>query len=217
MHDADKAAIAREGWDLCAALHLACAFDGAKDRLRLVDRLLVLEFRNRVGHDTRAGLYIALAVYGEHGTDRDAGIKIAGEVGVEHCSAIGATAGGLELFDDLHGPYLGRTAQGAGREAGAQGIHRAQIGTKTAFDRTHDVHHVRVAFDEHELVDLHTAELTDAADIIAAKIDEHHVLGALFLVVHHLVGESLVFFLGCAAGACAGDGPVLHFALVDAH
>jgi hypothetical protein len=79
------------------------------------------------------------------------------------------------------------------------------------------VHHVRVALDEHQLVDLHAAELAHAAHVVAAQVDQHHVLGALLFVVQHLLGQRVVFGLGCAARARSGDGPVLHLALMHAH
>ena len=78
------------------------------------------------------------------------------------------------------------------------------------------MHDVRVALDKHQLVDLDGAEVADAADVVAAQVDQHDVLGALFFVVHHLGFESEVGGLVCAAGAGAGDGPVLDFAVVHA-
>ena len=79
------------------------------------------------------------------------------------------------------------------------------------------MHNVRVALDEHEAVDFDAAELAYAAYVVAAQVDQHHVFGALFLVVHHFVGESLVFFLGGSAGAGSGNGAVLNFAFVYAN
>ncbi len=79
------------------------------------------------------------------------------------------------------------------------------------------MHDVGVTLDEHEPVHLDRAELADAAHVVAAQIDQHHVLGALLFVVDHLIGECLVFILGCAARAGSGDGPVLDLALMDAH
>ena len=117
-------------------------------------RLLVFEFGDGVGDDAGAGLYGAFAADGEHGADGDAGIEVAGEVGVEDCAAVSAAAGGLELLDDLHGADLGRAGERAGREAGAEGVDGGEVGTELALDRADDVHDVRVALDEHELVDL---------------------------------------------------------------
>jgi len=107
--------------------------------------------------------------------------------------------------------------QRAGREAGAQSIDGGQLRSETAFDRAHDVHHVRVALDEHQAVDLDAAELAHAAHIVAAEVDQHHVLGALLLVVHHLIGRAP----GLPSLWLRADGfrrwAVLHLALVHAH
>ena len=111
---------------------------------------------------------------------------------------------------------LGAPLRGAGGETGAQGIDCGEFGLEAAFDGADDVHDVRVALDEHQAVDFDGAELAYAADVVAAEVDEHHVFGALFFVVQHLVGQRLVFLLVGAARAGSGDGAVLDLALVDA-
>ena len=69
--------------------------------------------------------------------------------------------------------------------------------------------HVGVALDGHELVDFDAADGGDAADIVAAQIDQHDVLGA-FLRVREQVGFQLAFFFRRgAAPARAGDGAEL--------
>ena len=78
------------------------------------------------------------------------------------------------------------------------------------------MHDVRVALDEHELLDFDAAEAADAAHVVATEVDQHHVLGALLFVVHHLFGKGVVLGFGCAARARAGDGTVLNLALVHA-
>jgi hypothetical protein len=126
-------------------------------------------------------------------------------------------AGRLQLFNDFHGPHLGRAAERAGSEAGAQGIDRGQLGLEPALDGADNMHHVRAALDEHEPVHLYGAVLAYASHVVAAQVDQHYVLGALLFVAEHFLGERLVFLFRCAAGSRAGDGPVFHFALVDAH
>ena len=49
------------------------------------------------------------------------------------------------------------------------------------------------------------AVLADAAEVVAAEVDEHHVLGALLLVGEQLVGDPLVLLERRAARARAGD------------
>jgi hypothetical protein len=61
----------------------SCPFDGAQNGLRFVEALLVFGFGNGVGDDAGAGLDVALTVLRDHGADGDAGVEVAGEVGVE--------------------------------------------------------------------------------------------------------------------------------------
>ena len=79
------------------------------------------------------------------------------------------------------------------------------------------MHHVAVALNVHQAIHLHAAELAYPAHIVPAQVYQHHVLGALLLVVHHLVLERQIFCLGGSAGPRSSNGPVLHLALVHAH
>ena len=51
------------------------------------------------------------------------------------------------------------------------------------------MHDVAVGLDLHQLVDHNRAVLAHAAEVVAAEVDEHHVLGALLLVGEQLVGD----------------------------
>ena len=198
------------------SLQFAGVFDGADYGLGFVEGLLVFEFGDGVGDDAGAGLDVALAADGEQGADSDAGVEVAGEVGVEDCAAVGAAAGGLELFDDFHGADLGSAREGSGGEAGAECVDGGEVGAELALNGADDVHDVGVALDEHEAIDFDATELADAAHVVAAEVNEHDVFGALLLVVHHFVGEALIFFFVCATGAGTGDGTVLDAIFVDA-
>ena len=65
--------------------------------------------------------------------------------------------------------------------------------------------HVRVGLDAHEGLDLDRAVLAHAPEVVAAEVDEHHVLGALLLVGQQLGGDPLVLLGVGAARAGAGD------------
>ena len=69
------------------------------------------------------------------------------------------------------------------------------------------VHHVAVALERHQLVDVHPAEAGDAPDVVAGEVDEHHVLGPLLRVLGQLGGHAPVVLVGGAALAGAGDRP----------
>ena len=63
------------------------------------------------------------------------------------------------------------------------------------------MHHVAVALQRQQLVDVNGAEAGDAADVVTGQVDEHHVLGALLGMLDELGGEATVVFVG-AARAC---------------
>ena len=90
--------------------------------------------------------------------------------------------------------------------AGKQARERVDGGeafAQRAFHGADQMHHVGIAFDEHEIADLYGAELADAANVIAAKVDEHYVLGTLFFVMTQLVFQRAGLRLHlCRACAC---------------
>ena len=77
------------------------------------------------------------------------------------------------------------------------------------------MHDVAVGLDLHQLVDRHAAVLADAAEVVAAEVDEHHVLGALLLVGQQLgairrsssgvAPRGRVPAIGLVADVAAGD------------
>ena len=79
------------------------------------------------------------------------------------------------------------------------------------------VHHVAVALERHELVDVAGAELDDPPDVVAGQVDQHDVLGALLGVLEQLGGELAVVLVGAAAEPRAGDRTRDHPALEQLH
>ncbi len=111
----------------------------------------------------------------------------------------------LELVDQLHGPDLRSAGEGAGRIAGGQDVDGVETGTHLADDRGDDVHDVREALDRAELDHPHGARLAHPAEIVAAEVDEHQVLGALLLAADQFGGELGVLGVGAPARSRAGD------------
>ncbi len=69
--------------------------------------------------------------------------------------------------------------------------------------RRHQVHDVAVALDVAVVLDAHGARLADPAQVVAAEVDQHQVLGAFLLVRQQLLLEQQVLFLGLRrATAC---------------
>ena len=67
------------------------------------------------------------------------------------------------------------------------------------------MHHLAVALDEELVGDLDGADLGHAADVVAAEIEQHEMLGALLRIGEQLRLQRFVFVRGCAAPPRARD------------
>src|SRR6185312_10767800 len=112
----------------------AGAFYGSDYGLGFVATLFELVFGDRVGYDSGAGLDVAFGAVHVEGADGDAGVEVAAEVGVEDGATVDSAAGGLELFDDLHGADLGGSTEGAGGEAGTEGVDGGEALAESSFE-----------------------------------------------------------------------------------
>ena len=156
----------------------------------LFTRLLVLRLGVGVGHDPRARAQEDLAVLHEQRADRDRGVHVARIVEVADAAAVGAAPQRLELVDDLHRAHLRRARERAGRERRAQQVEPVEPRAQPRLHVRDDVHHVRVALDHRVLAHAHAADLRDAAHVVAAQVDQHHVLGALLRVGEQLASSA---------------------------
>ena len=77
-------------------------------------------------------------------------------------------------------------------------------------DVRRDVHHVAVALDAHHVAHFHAAIAAHSAHVVAAQIDQHHVLRPLLGIGQQLRGQPHVFLVGLAAAAGARQGPHRH-------
>ena len=78
------------------------------------------------------------------------------------------------------------------------------------------MHDVGEPLEAHELRDAHRAVGADAADVVSAQIDEHHVLGALLLVAFELLGQAKILFRAAPARAGPRDRMRLDMRPLDA-
>ena len=69
----------------------------------------------------------------------------------------------------------------------------------------HDMHDVGVPLDLHELRHLDSAGLGNTTDVVAPQVDQHDVLGDLFLVCQEIGGIRLIFRLCRAARPRTGN------------
>ena len=86
-----------------------------------------------------------------------------------------------------------------------QRVERVAVRAELALDVGDDVHDVAVALDDQLLGDPHRADLGDAADVVAAEVEQHQVLGALLGIGQQLVRQRLVLGRRRAAPAGAGE------------
>ena len=141
----------------------------------------MLERRHRVGDDPRSRLQMRHAVGKDHRPDRDARVEGAARQRVADATAVRPAPVLLELGDDLHRPHLRRPGDGPGGEARAQQVERAHVCLQLADDLRDEMRDVREALRLEEPLDLHRPGLADAGEVVAAEVDEHHVLRAILL------------------------------------
>jgi hypothetical protein len=152
-----------------------------------------------------------------HRAQGEGHVHVAPDRHVAEGAGVGAAAHRLELVDDLHRAHLGGARGRAHRQRGGEGVERRAAVGELALDARHQVHDVRVALDAHEVGDLDAAGAADAAQVVAAEVDEHDVLGALLGVGGELDGERVVLGRRGATAAGAGDRARLDAAALGAH
>ena len=96
-------------------------------------------------------------------------VSIPAEVsdGASVCAALAI----FNFVDDLHGADLGCATDGSCRKCGAEHVVCAVFVIKITMHVGHDVHHVAVALDDHEIIYGHAAVFGNSAYIVACKID----------------------------------------------
>ena len=150
--------------------------------------------------------------------DRDAEVEVAGEVEIADGAGVEPAARRLELPDDLHRPHLRRARHGAGRKARHERVEPIAI-RRPACPSTIDA---RCITCEKRSSPMNCGTrtdpvLADAADVVAAEIDEHDVLGALLLVALQLLGQPHVLFVVAPARPRARNRVRLDARPFDAH
>ena len=98
-----------------------------------------------------------------------------------------------------------------------QDVQRVVAALQRPNDVAHEMDHVRVLLDPHELGDFHGAKLRHAADVVAAEVDQHHVLGTLLRILLDVLFDRPVLRFGSAARARPRDGAVVDAIALDAH
>ena len=125
------------------------------------------------------------AVFNIRGTDDNTGIQITGGGEVTHCAAVAATTGAFGSGDQLHGAHFRCTAQRAHVHTGLIGVQHVKVGAQGADHSGNQVHYERVAVHFGQIGHVAAAGLADARQIVSRQIDQHQVLGQLFMVSTH--------------------------------
>ena len=147
--------------------------------------------RLRVCHDPRAGLQLRDAVRDHDRPQRDARVHRPAGQHVADRARVRAAAVALELGDDLHRAHLRRAGDRAGGEARAEHVERRHAVAQLADDLGDEVRDVREALDLQRARHVHRARPADAREVVAAEVDEHHVLGPVLLRREQALGVAL--------------------------
>src|SRR2546430_159758 len=113
----------------------------------------------------------------EERADGDGELDVSGAREPSHRASVRPALDALELVDDLAGANLRGAGERPGRERGGEGVHRAETGLERPGDLAGQVHDVAEALRLHQPLDLDRADPRHAADVVAAQVHQHGVLG----------------------------------------
>ena len=120
----------------------------------------------------------------------------------------------FNLADELHCANFRRTAQCSCWEGVDERADWVGSGTQGAAHTAHKVNHVAVVLCLFEEIDLHTCAV--AAQVVAGKVNKHHVLRVLFRVGKQGGCKFLVLLAVARAAGCSRNGVDVGAAFVDA-
>ena len=162
-------------------------------------------------------MHVGLAASHHNCSQRNAGVHRAAEVDVPNGAGVGAAADGFQFVDDLHRTDFRCPRDGAGRQARPQRIEGRCVWGEAAGDMACEVHHVAVAFDRHHITEHNRADCRHSTHVVAAKIDEHYVLGAFLGIGQEPLGKQLILLRCRSPRACAGQRSHRNGSVNDAH
>ena len=188
-------------WDAC---------QDAQERLRLVHGFLCLAGGVSVddGPAARADLHHpAVLRAGERGgADQDVHVHQRPADDAQP-AGIPAARAGFEVAGDLHHAFLRRARDRPAGEGGGQYVPQRHADPRAGLDLGHEVHHVAVALDEHQVRHGHAPRRGHAAQVMPHEVHEHGVLGDLLRAGAEFRFEGRVLGGRVAAAAGARDGP----------
>ena len=137
--------------------------------------------------------------------DGDGEIHIAVKTEIANGTGVNAALDRFKLVDDFHGTNLGRARHGTGRKGGFQYVERIEAVLQFALNVGDDVHHMRVALDHHVFGEFDRPHFGNPPGVVAAKVKQLDMFGALFLVGQQILFQRQIFFKRDTAPARSGN------------
>src|SRR5207248_7729376 len=166
--------------------------ESLRHRARLVYRFLIFKARVRVRDDAGAGLEVRFPVFQYGAAQRDARIDVTIEPEIADRPRVATATCFFQFADNLHRPNFRRAGDSPSRKGRFNHIEGAAAVAQPASDIRDNMHDVAVTLDIHHLSYAHRAEIGDAANIVARKIDKHDVLSPLFWIGEEFGGIAFV-------------------------
>ena len=129
---------------------------------------------------------------GHERPDQDRGLHRAVGADPAERARVRAAAHGLEGFEDLHRPDLRRARDGPARKRRGHEVEGVVAVGQDAGDRRDEVLHRDRPLEPAQARDPDAARPTDAPEVVAQDVDDHHVLGAILGAGEQLAGERAV-------------------------
>ena len=99
----------------------------------------------------------------------------------------------------------GQSHAAAFAEGGAHDVERVAVGAEPALDLRDDVHDVRIALDHHVFGEFDRPHFGNPPGVVAAKVKQLDMFGALFLVGQQILFQRQIFFKRDTAPARSGN------------
>ena len=119
----------------------------------------------------------------------------------------------FQFADELHGAYLGCTAQSTCREGVDECFDRAGIFVQRTADAAYQVDNMTVIL--HFLVEIYFYIVAVAGKIVTGEIDQHDMFRILFGIIMQILGVQRILFGISGTLGSAGDGVDIGVAAFD--
>ena len=116
-------------------------------------------------------------------------IHVSVKTEVAYGPAVGTPRPRFQFVNNLHGPDLGGAGQGPGREGGPEDVEAVLPFGHLGADMGDQVHHMGIAFHDHQFADLDRAGAGDPAQVVSSQIHQHDMFGPFLGVFEEFSGQ----------------------------